>query len=157
MVKLRYTRLLAPGLLLFLVACGGVGILVEEPAQEPAGEIAPLLPAQEKRADLAAQDPASLSPATATPEQPAAAPEQPTAMPEQPAAAAQAQPAGEVMPEEATVARPGPDEAQQQLLTSLASKGPAPGLFNEVWLNSEPLKLADLRGKVVIVEFWTFG
>jgi thiol-disulfide isomerase/thioredoxin len=25
------------------------------------------------------------------------------------------------------------------------------------WINSEPLTLADLRGKVVLVHFWTFG
>ncbi|MGD8458246.1 MAG: redoxin domain-containing protein [Anaerolineales bacterium] len=35
---------------------------------------------------------------------------------------------------------------------------PAPELNNEVWLNSEvPLKLADLRGQVVLLEMWTFG
>jgi hypothetical protein len=156
-VKLRYARLLGPGLLLFLAACGGAGILVGEPAQEHAGEIAPLLPAQEKRAELAAQSPATPT-GTATPLPATATPEQPTVTPEQPAAAAQAEPAGEqVMPEEATVARPGPTEAQQQLLASLVDSGPAPELFNEVWLNSGPLKLADLHGKVVIVEFWTFG
>ena len=33
----------------------------------------------------------------------------------------------------------------------------APEISNTVWLNSEPLRLADLRGKVVMVEFWTFG
>ncbi|GJL62763.1 MAG: hypothetical protein NPIRA04_14170 [Nitrospirales bacterium] len=33
----------------------------------------------------------------------------------------------------------------------------APEITNETWLNSEPLRLADLRGKVVMVEFWTFG
>ena len=25
------------------------------------------------------------------------------------------------------------------------------------WINSEPLKLKDLRGRVVLIEFWTFG
>jgi len=33
----------------------------------------------------------------------------------------------------------------------------APEITNETWLNSEPLRLVDLRGKVVMVEFWTFG
>jgi hypothetical protein len=51
----------------------------------------------------------------------------------------------------------GPSESQLALLAGLPSQGAAPELFNEVWLNSEPLKLADLRGQVVMVEFWTFG
>ena len=34
---------------------------------------------------------------------------------------------------------------------------PAPDINNEVWLNSTPQQLKDLRGKVVMVEFWTFG
>lgn len=34
---------------------------------------------------------------------------------------------------------------------------PAPDILNPTWLNSAPLRMADLRGKVVMVEFWTFG
>ena len=48
---------------------------------------------------------------------------------------------------------PGSDEALR--LTSL---GPAPELTNDVWINSpEPLRLADLHGKVILLEMWTFG
>jgi len=40
----------------------------------------------------------------------------------------------------------------------LPNHGPAPELTNEVWLNSDhPLRMADLRGKVVLLEMWTFG
>ncbi len=41
---------------------------------------------------------------------------------------------------------------------SLPDLGPAPELTNQTWLNvAAPLHLADLRGKVVIVEMWTLG
>ena len=34
---------------------------------------------------------------------------------------------------------------------------PAPEIHNKVWINSEALKMADLRGKVVLLQFWTYG
>jgi thiol-disulfide isomerase/thioredoxin len=34
---------------------------------------------------------------------------------------------------------------------------PAPPLSGDAWLNTEPLSLEALRGKVVLVEFWTFA
>jgi thiol-disulfide isomerase/thioredoxin len=33
----------------------------------------------------------------------------------------------------------------------------APEFANDTWINSEPQRLSGLRGKVVLVEFWTFG
>jgi len=33
----------------------------------------------------------------------------------------------------------------------------APDLATGEWINSEPQKLKDLRGHVVLIEFWTFG
>ena len=36
--------------------------------------------------------------------------------------------------------------------------GPAPELTNTTWLNTdEPLRLANLLEKVVLLEMWTFG
>ncbi|MBN2118059.1 MAG: redoxin domain-containing protein [Anaerolineales bacterium] len=41
---------------------------------------------------------------------------------------------------------------------ALPDLGPAPELTNETWLNVDsPLRLADLRGRVVMIEMWTFG
>jgi thiol-disulfide isomerase/thioredoxin len=38
----------------------------------------------------------------------------------------------------------------------LPQKGVAPEFDNQTWINSEPLRLTQLRGKVVLVDFWTF-
>lgn len=43
------------------------------------------------------------------------------------------------------------------LAAQLPNRGPAPELTNEIWINTPPLRLEDLRGQVVIVEFWTYG
>ncbi len=44
------------------------------------------------------------------------------------------------------------------LVVELPDLGPAPDIANDTWLNSDrPLNLAALRGKVVLLEFWTFG
>ena len=41
---------------------------------------------------------------------------------------------------------------------SLPDLGAAPELTNETWLNVDaPLRLADLHGKVILLEMWTFG
>lgn len=57
---------------------------------------------------------------------------------------------------------PGAPVVATQLPTEaflvLDNLGPAPELHNEIWLNADaPLRLADLRGKVVLLEMWTFG
>ena len=46
----------------------------------------------------------------------------------------------------------------KSIQATLPDLGQAPELSNSVWLNSDvPLRLADLRGKVVALEMWTFG
>ncbi len=49
-------------------------------------------------------------------------------------------------------------EVESQPPVELPDLGPAPELTNQVWLNTaQPLRLAGLRGKVVLLEMWTFG
>jgi hypothetical protein len=49
-------------------------------------------------------------------------------------------------------------EGFHPLRVDLPDLGPAPELENQAWLNSDqPLRLADLGGKVVLLDMWTFG
>ena len=48
--------------------------------------------------------------------------------------------------------------AMPALIASYPDLGAAPELSNDTWLNVDaPLRLADLHGKVVALEMWTFG
>jgi len=52
------------------------------------------------------------------------------------------------------LAGPGPGEAAGTLVTVGQA---APEITGGPWINSGPLSLAGLRGRVVLVEFWTYG
>jgi PBP1b-binding outer membrane lipoprotein LpoB len=53
---------------------------------------------------------------------------------------------------------PTEEEPAMPKVASLPDLGPAPELTNDTWLNVDsPLRLADLHGKVVLIDMWTFG
>lgn len=54
--------------------------------------------------------------------------------------------------------QPQAEEPAMPKAAFLPDLGPAPELTNDTWLNvDEPLRIANLRGKVVLLEMWTFG
>ena len=75
------------------------------------------------------------------------------------ACSATADPAGQISVEPTT--KPATKVATVEPLVTppfLPVIGPAPEFQNDIWINAEtPLRLADLEGKVVLLEFWTFG
>lgn len=82
--------------------------------------------------------------------------EQPETQPEnEPAMKTEIEPVQDEDPAEIPTKEPMAEPTPAVELTNL---GPAPELTNEVWLNTDrPLRLADLRGTVVLLEMWTFG
>lgn len=53
---------------------------------------------------------------------------------------------------------PANNTSEKSTLLNLPDLGIAPELTNTVWINTpNPLRLADLKGKVVIIDMWTFG
>jgi hypothetical protein len=43
-------------------------------------------------------------------------------------------------------------------VTALVAEGErAPDIVGQSWINSSPLNMAGLGGRVVLVEFWTYG
>ncbi len=67
--------------------------------------------------------------------------------------------AGPAAPElEGVAAATAVPPVQGDTMVELPDLGAAPEFQNDVWLNSDsPVSLADQRGKVVLLEFWTFG
>lgn len=55
-----------------------------------------------------------------------------------------------------TTAR-GAMDIKRDVLIPARDAEKAPALSEGTWVNSEPLKLENLRGRVVLVDFWTFG
>jgi hypothetical protein len=65
-----------------------------------------------------------------------------------------------VTPPDTAPTAPAPEATleQETSVPTVLPAGPlAPELTNEIWLNSEPLRRADLSGKLVLIDFWTFG
>jgi thiol-disulfide isomerase/thioredoxin len=51
----------------------------------------------------------------------------------------------------------GSNHGSNSLISPDASSATAPEFAPGEWINSEPLTIKGLRGKVVLVDFWTFG
>lgn len=48
-------------------------------------------------------------------------------------------------------------DIERDVLIPARNAEKAPALSEGAWINSEPLKIENLRGRVVLVDFWTFG
>jgi thiol-disulfide isomerase/thioredoxin len=147
-------KFLTLGLILILSACGGAAVGQPAPVKE-----APVTEAKVEEPQIEVAAPEVKAEESASVEaEPAVMAEVEETEPVEEQPAAMVEPVEEeTMKQAESATKVGPTAAQMQVLAGLDNQGMPPELFNEVWLNSEPLKLADLHGKVVIVEFWTFG
>ena len=51
-----------------------------------------------------------------------------------------------------------PNSLENEGLSALPVLGQAPELENNIWINTaKPLRLSALKGKVVLLDMWTFG
>jgi hypothetical protein len=143
MPNLRRSQLIILPAAAILVACAQPAVPPASPGISVTGSLAPQAAPTSKPTDPPASEPGPTASVGATPSPAAtgltAPTEKPRELPTAPAAA------------------DGLTGDQRALLAKHAPQGAAPELQNKVWLNSEPLRLADLRGKVVLLDMWTFG
>jgi len=136
-MMLRTNRLRLVGLLLFVLAVAGCATVTPEaqlasPTETPLPPPIFTIPAEDAETAIAA--------ATAT-DQP-----DPTATPTLPP------------PATPTTAPPPTPTTQPRAKVVSNDYGPAPEISTDVWLNTDqPLRLEELRDRVVLVDFWTYG
>ena len=146
--------------LLALVACGGEEAATPAPTTPPAATAtpAPAVAPQPTLAPAATAAPATPQP-TATPAA-TAAPAQPTAAPATIAAPATPQPTAAPP----AIAAPQPTAAPATPVAPCeGTRGGETGncapefAGTQEWINSQPLLMQELRGKVVLIDFWTYS
>lgn len=153
----------AKAILILLTTAGVFALLIigwlgwsTTSAPETASEQQPVAPVSAEEAIAVQASPTNVPTATDLPkptEIPTVVEPQPTATTIPPSATTI--PASPTTIPTATATAPPPTATP--IRSDLPDLGIAPEIANEIWINSDhPVRLADLRGQVVMVEFWTF-